>query len=181
MTIREGRLEIAKVGEDQHEIRLGQPEYQQGDSTMVYRLEFSADDFANISMNEWPPTQVNGRYRIDEFVYGFPWDRLKTDGLSMVMLRLRQTSDNRCPYFNAYYVDETVENPTEQELATAVTQVTVVKKNRAFQLASAFGGGGAVITGASTKDFVKSAIATIAGVGIGYGIGSQLEYWAVEE
>jgi len=182
MVIEEGRLEIAKTAEDKRVIRLGQPGYPAIQTEMIYRLEFACRDFSSISMNpeEWPPAPLDGRYRVDGEVHGFPKDRLATEGLSMVMLKLRETSDNRCPYFSAYYVDETVENPTEQELATKVTEVTVAKKNRGWQFALGFGSGGGGITGVTTKSVGKSVLALLASAGVGYGVGSQFEYWAVE-
>jgi len=156
---------------------------------MLYRLEFTATSFEDVSMNpgyqgpnypEWPPTPLDGSFVLEGRVHGFPYDRFRTEGLSMLMLALRETTDNVSPRFSAYYVDETVEEPTEQELATGVTEVTVTKKNRSWQFALGFGGGGGTVAGVATKSFWKSILALLASAGAGYSVGSQFEYWSAE-
>jgi len=182
MAILTGRLEIAKVGSNQYEVRFGQPGWSEGDSSMLYSVEFVAEDFSNIGMRNWPPEPVDDkRYRIEnERVYGFPFDSFAAEGLSEVMMELAATEDNLAPYFSAYYKDETVEPPAEEELIAKVTEVTVTKKNRGWQFALGFGGGGGTVTGATTKSLWKSFLATAISAGAGYGIGSQFEYWSVE-
>jgi len=173
-----GELIIAKRAEGKHRVVVRTTEEGTG---IQFRLEFVARAFENAGFEatEWPPKSLDGRFRIDGYA-GPPGDALDAEGLTEVMLSLTETGGKLVPYFSVYYRDETAEPPTEEALVSGVTEVTVAKKNRGWQFALGFGGGGGTVTGATTKSLWKSALATLISAGAGYGIGSQFEYWSVE-
>jgi len=198
----EGLVGITKVGENEYRIGIGTS--PPPGNHIAYELRFVADDFQNVEeypfdtehrgpdYPEWPPTPLGGREYVLQGAGGGKYgDSLIASGLSKVSVSLWKTEGNTpewtganplplLPHFTVLYLDRTAEGAEEQELVSKVTEATVVKKNRGWQFALGFGGGGGTITGATTKSLWKSLIGTIIPAGIGYGIGSQLEYWGVE-
>jgi len=124
MVVKTGKLQIAKVGEDVHEVRLGVPGWKKGDPAMLYEIEFVAKDFENVSMErgEWPPTKKDGSYILQAAVLGFPWDRFRVYNVEWIKCSILPQSEIKS--FDITYIDETAEKPKEEVLAKGVTEAT---------------------------------------------------------
>jgi len=79
-----GKVELDKKG-DIVTVKLGVPGWHKGMPSMLYRIEFKAEAFKNVSMElgkqwktakypEWPPVRVGDKYVLVGSVCGFPWD-----------------------------------------------------------------------------------------------------------
>lgn len=133
--IRIGRVEVAKVGDNLYEVRLGQ--LGVGESIFIYSLEFKASSFTNISMEpvhhlphvlefpEWPPTPIGGNnYALDGMVGDFPMDSFQAEDLISLKVRLRASRADTALIFDLYYRDETKDPPTEKQIAFGVTEAS---------------------------------------------------------
>jgi len=119
-----GHLEIAKVGEDTHEIRLSGHE-EDGKCRLDYELWFSARNASNLNFDdpEWPPEEKDGEFHIGR---GSAWggledpaDSCEAYDLTSVRLKryIRPAVGNSCKSFHVYYVDETAKEPKRRTLA----------------------------------------------------------------
>jgi hypothetical protein len=118
--IRPGRFEIAKVGENTYEVRLGQVDYQDGDSSFYFTLRYKADASENIGMESWPGDNSPNETVIQEFAFNFPWDSLIVTNPKYITCTV-DTMENSSPYMDVYYVDEI---GNETILASGVTEYT---------------------------------------------------------
>jgi len=135
MTVREGKIGIAKVEEDTYEIRLGQPELQPGDNCSFWcRVEFDADEMMNVDMTTgagelwgWPPKEFEGGYYTRRGYLGYaPRFQLVRPSYVRCMIASPppDVEYNTSPYFDATYIDETVEEPQEEVLADGARRET---------------------------------------------------------
>lgn len=166
MAIRKGKFQIAKIAEQKYEVRLTVPGCEEGDSRFSYTIQFNASFSENISMNKWPPQQIEGGYEITEEVYTGR-DYFLVRNPEFITCILLKPEPNRSPSFNATYIDETIEEPEEKMLAEGVTEYTW---GLGFPWKGLAIGGGSLggITYATTRDPGKAAIATAVGSFFGW-------------
>lgn len=125
--IREGLVQITKEN-DFFLIELGQPEWQGGDTTFYFMLEFQAEEIENIRMEavhhswaefpEWPPAVVNSNFVSMGLVNAWPADAFYAKKLSFLKITLLEIGVNFSPAFNFQFVD------SEGQLITRVAGVT---------------------------------------------------------
>jgi len=114
------RLEIAKVEEpDVYEVRV--KGLGRGEPSLSYRLVVEAEKVENIRMTKWEDRRVeDGRVIFTEAVKVVDSVR----AFAPTRASLAVTEDSEVPSFNAVYIDETVEPPKEETLATMQKEYT---------------------------------------------------------
>jgi len=164
-----GVFVITKEAEGQYRIDITGAYPEPG---MRYTVEFDARGFENTWMSEeklWPPEEVEGHYRCEGGIGPGGHDGFRMFGPKWITMISRAG-----PYFNVYYVDETVEPPAEESLASGITDQYTWYAEPAWKGATIGAGIGTAIGYGATRDWK-----TVIGAGAGALVGWLIEKFGI--